>query len=407
MAMNLELHPNFKRYADRCSYIVGSDIGRIREEVKQKKAAGEDVIDFSSGDIEEFLTHKLVRKAISDSVNDINNGYQPIAGRQDLREQMSEFLQETEGLKISPKYIHFTNGAIQALDLICFTTVNPGSEVIFPDPYWGPAVDHVRAHGGIPVFVPLDRNFQLDLEKIEKAITERTIAIYLNTPGNNPAGSVYKKEALEQLADICINDGIIQIYDEAYRDLVYEPVEIFNPATYDEILQTSFIVRSFSKSHSTTGLRAGYFFTKNETWLKPLRERLLLESSGLSWLTQSILSKILPSREIVEDNFKMYKEKRDIGIELLPRINGFELVNPTAGFYFFPKYNNIPESLQGNERGDYIYNRLFNLNPRIVGIPGHSFGNNSTDYIRFAFSVCKKNDLWKAIEVMGKEFGYS
>lgn len=399
-----KLHENFQSISDRASKTPESNIVVIREAVRDEKKKGKKIIDMSSGDVEKSLMNIEVRGAGCAASWVEDNGYQYAKGTEKLRTHIQQHLSR-KGISLDIEDIFITNGAMQALDVISFVLLNEGDEVIVPEPYWAPARNHIISHGGNPVYVSLNKYFDINLGKLVSAITPKTKAIYLNTPGNNPTGSIYNKKSLEELASISYEKGITLIYDQAYSDLVYDDVEIFNPASLDDYLENSIVVNTFSKSHSATGLRCGYSFTKNKKWMRAIVNRILHETSGVSSIVQNIFASVPLSGPIVEKAKNVYKDKRDIMYEGLSKVRGFEVVKPSAGFYVFPRYTGIPKDLTSQERSNYIFDLLRSLNPSIIGVHGISFGNSYIDYIRLAFSVCNKNQLNEVIEVMSDKLG--
>ncbi len=410
--MAIEVMKRRQLISERALRIPKSIIVEVRERVKKLKAQNVDVIDMSSGDIEPGSTSMELKDALCSATNVIHHGYPYAQGIMELREHISNYFSRTRNTTLGPEHIGITNGGIQGLNVAFAALINEGDEAIFPEPRWAPASNIVLFYGGNPVYVPLDKKFQLDLERIVDSITSKTKIIYLNTPGNNPSGSVYNKKTLEELAKTALDKEIALIFDEPYRDLVYDDVEIFDPLSSQDILENSIVLGSFSKSHSATGWRCGYFTTKMKDFVEKVEfmgsmsNIILHQTSGVSSPIQHAFSQVPMSGQIVEKPREAYRIKRDRLVTGLSQIDGFEVVMPQAGLYAFPRFNNIPSKYRtSEERSNYICSLIESCDTPIFGVPGIEFGSSFSDYIRLTFSVCDIYGIGKAIDVLSHKLG--
>ena len=171
----------------------------------------------------------------------------------------------------SPDELMVTTGGIHALYIVCQALLEPGDEVILPDPEWPPAISNVLAAQGAVVACPLHEHlgWRYDLAELESKITPKTRAIYVNSP-HNPTGGVLTRADVERIAEIVRERDLWLISDEAYEDVIYEGSEHVSPASLPGMYERTIPVYTFSKSYAMTGLRLGYVAAQDAK----LRERM-------------------------------------------------------------------------------------------------------------------------------------
>ncbi|MFA4987765.1 MAG: pyridoxal phosphate-dependent aminotransferase [Candidatus Brocadiia bacterium] len=300
------------------------------------------VFDFSLGnpnlDPPQSVKDAIVTAA-SDDIPGIH-GYMPNAGFPAVRAAVAEKIKRQEGLDINENCIIMTVGAGGALNVIFKTLFNPGDEVVIPKPFFVEYLFYVDNHGGKPVLVPTLSDFGLDLEAIERAITDKTAAVLINSP-NNPTGKVYGESEIQALARLLerksaeVGRPIVLISDEPYRGITYDGV------TVPSILQAyenSIVATSFSKDLSLPGERLGYIA------MNPRMEQAALTMEGLVLCNRilgfvnapALMQRAVP--KVLSDlvDISVYKRRRD---RLFAALTGFgyECVKPAGAFYLFPK----------------------------------------------------------------------
>lgn len=194
----------------------------MSQKSSELKAQGIDVINMSVGE-PDFNTPDHVKEAAKKAVDDNWSRYSPVTGYLDLRKVICEKLLKENGLEYTPAQIVVSNGAKQAITNTVLTLVNPGDEVIIPAPYWVSYPQMVKLAEGTPVFIeaPIEQDFKITAEQLEKAITPKTKLLILCSPCN-PTGSVYTAEDLKALAEVIVkHDGLYVISDEIYEHISY------------------------------------------------------------------------------------------------------------------------------------------------------------------------------------------
>lgn len=225
--------------------------------VADLKAAGVDIIGLNVGE-PDFATPDAICDACTHAIHAGKTKYVNVPGIASLREEICNKLRHDNGVDYVPSQICVSTGAKQALNNALLAVMNPGDEVIIPMPGWVSYVEMVKLYGGVPVCVDTAGDFQLDLQAISAAITDKTAAILLNSP-NNPTGAVYSEASLRQLVDLAVAHDFYIISDEVYEKLIYNGakhvcVSALSPQAYDHTI----VINGMSKAFAMTGWRVGY-----------------------------------------------------------------------------------------------------------------------------------------------------
>jgi aspartate aminotransferase len=275
------------------------------------------------------------------------------------------------------------------------TILEPGDEVIVPDPEWPPTMAMVKAAGGTAVQVPLRESlgWRWDIADVEKAITPKTRVLYLNSP-NNPSGGVLTRADLERLAQIAKDKNLLVVSDEAYEDVVYkgEHVSIASlPGMYDRTIP----VYTLSKTYAITGVRVGYFAMKDAKLRDRALKVVLYTTSNVSSIAQyGALGAMEGSQQCIADFKKELIFRRDMFYKgLQDHAPGVFSGNPPDGaFYAFVKINPAFAKNAGitGDSLSWAMAEFLIKNARIGCVPGVDFGPNSEGYLRFC--TCRSRE---------------
>lgn len=360
-------------------------IRRMFEEgIVMKKTYGDDnVYDFSLGnpDIEPPET---LRQALIDALQHPVPGmhrYMPNNGYEEVRENVASYLREIHKVNFSTKHVYMSAGSAGGLNILLKSMLSKGDEVIVPTPYFMEFKYYIESHGGVIKLVDTQDDFQLDINKIEEAITKKTKIILLNSP-NNPTGTVYSEETLRELASLLYKERkagrkICIVSDDAYKKLVYGDVPLPNIfQIYDLVIA----VTSHSKDLAIPGERIGYIaISPSIEEADSLISALMFSSRALGFVNApALFQRIIGNFQNNSVNIDAYREKRDVMYNTLMNA-GFECVKPTGAFYLFPK-SPIPDELQ--------FVRILQNEERILVVPGRGFGKEG--YFRIAYCVPMK-----------------
>jgi aspartate aminotransferase len=364
-----------------------SAIVRIRDMMYTVK----DPFRLDQGDVS-FDAPDTFKQAVAKAMTDNRTHYLPTAGIPPLRKAFAEKMRKKNHIPVeSDDEILVTNGGTHGLYAVFHALLEPGDEVIVPDPEWPPTMAMVKAAGGTAVQVPLreDLRWRWNIDEVEKAITPKTRVLYLNSP-NNPSGGVLTREDIERLAAIAKAKNLWVISDEAYEDVVYrgEHISIASlPGMYDRTIP----VYTLSKSYAITGVRVGYFAIKD----KALRDRalkiVLYTTSNVSSIAQyAAVAAMEGSQQCIEDFRTELKLRRDLfykGLqESAPGV--FSGAPPDGAFYAFVKIN-ADWAKSAGIKGDSLSWAMAEFlikRGRIGCVPGVDFGANGEGYLRFCFA---------------------
>lgn len=343
----------------------------------------DDVVKLTVGE-PNFDTPQNIKDAAKRAIDEGYTHYSPNAGLPELREAIAK-----EYLKYSGDYtfenVMITVGGMEAITMCLIATVNPGDEVIIPDPCFPNYVGQVMVAGAKPVSVPVyeENDFSIKAEDIEKAITPRTKAILLNSP-SNPLGSVITKDEIIKIAELVKKYNLIVYSDEVYDKIIFDDFEYFSIAQVPEVRDQVLIINSFSKSHAMTGWRIGYIVGHKDiiAAMPKLQEGIV---SCVSTFTQrAALEALQGSQEEVKKMHSDYLRRRDILIDGLNQIPGITCKKSPGSFYAFANIKALGVSSEQFAE-DLV------KHARVVVVPGSAFGSMGEGYFRTVFANSDEN----------------
>ncbi len=372
----------------------------VRDKMMAQQASGRKVYRLEVGDTS-FNTPANIRKAINDAMEQGKTHYPPSTGLPQLREAMLKKMREENHLPIKDaEHVMVTIGGMHGLYMAFCALLNPGDEVILPDPMWSEIAELIKRPGGVPVPITLraDRDFLYDPIEIEKAITPRTKAIYLNTP-HNPIGVVLSEETLKQIADIAIRHNLAVVSDEAYEHVIFDGKKHLSIGSLPGMGDRTITSYTFSKTYAMTGLRLGYMASNDELLNDRFRKLLRLTTNGVPSITQwGGVAALTQSQEPVHEMAKELEERRNLFFEGIKSIKAFDSFRPEGAFYVWSKISDKWEGYQGKRDSWAMTNYLIDQ-AGIGTSPGIAFGPSGEGYVRFAFTVDRAT-LTESIEVM-------
>jgi len=258
--------------------------------------------------------------------------------------------------------------------------VDEGDEVILPTPTYASYIEQVTLAGGTSVHVPLTDNWQLDLGAIEQAVTSRTRALMICSPGN-PTGTVFSNDEILDLCRLAVARDFVIILDEAYDYIVYDGEEPVNPFKYDEFRDHVISVSSLSKKFAMTGWRVGWV-TAAKKWMEQIMK--VHDATAICSPTPSQIAAIAAmegDQTCVDEMCCALRERRDICCERLDRLGSyFSYVPPKGAFYVMAKY------LFTDEDSHKVAVRLLE-EAKVITIPGGAFGQGGDGHLRLSFGA--------------------
>lgn len=349
----------------------------------------DNVIDLTLGD-PDLVPSEIIRKAACDAVSAGMTRYSANAGLLPLREAIAENFQAEYGLTANPaSEVMVTVGGMEALFLALSAMVDPGDEVIIFAPYYVNYRQMIRMRGGVPVVVNTfeHEGFRICAEKLEQAVTDRTVAIIINTPCN-PTGAILSRESLEGIAKIAQKYDLTVISDEVYRTLIYDGVKHESIATLPGMQERTVVIDSLSKRFAMTGYRVGYAIAPKELMAAMVK---MQENIAACAPLPSQYAAITALKECANDTYIVdeFQIRRDYLYNAINRIDGLSCIQPAATFYL---YVNIEKT--GMNCLDFAYKLL--ETEQVAVVPGVTYGEGYENYIRIAYTM-KTDVLEKAV----------
>lgn len=355
---------------------------------RELRSEGKDIIGLSLGE-PDFNTPDYIKNAAIQAVNDNYNSYSPVDGYVDLKEAIINKFKRDNNLSYSLPQIVVSTGAKQSLANLAMVMLNEGDEVILPCPYWVSYSDIVKLAEGVPVEVTtsIETDFKMTPEQLEAAITPKTKMLWYSSPCN-PSGSVYSKKELRALADVLKkHPHIYVVSDEIYEHINYVGGHA-SMAQFEDMYDRTISVNGVSKAFAMTGWRIGYIGAPD--WIARACNKMQGQmTSGANCIAQRAVITALnepPSR--VQYMIDEFEKRRDLVLELLNDIEGFETNKPEGAFYVFP---NISYFFGKTLRGKTIKNAtdfsLYLLEEALVAtVTGEAFGSPNCIRISYAAS---------------------
>jgi aspartate aminotransferase len=360
------------------------------------------------GDVS-FDAPDSVKSGMARAIADNHSHYVQTTGVPRLRELIAAKLRNTNGIPITDvEDVLVTNGGIHGLYIICRSLLEPGDEVLLPDPAWPPAAGNILAARGVPVGYRLHESsgWQPDLDEVEAAITPRTRILYLNSP-SNPTGGVLTRASIEQLAAIAVKHNLWVISDEAYEDVVFEGEQV-SIASLPGMYERTIPLYTFSKSYAMTGLRLGYIAIRDAAIRDRAKKILFYTSSNVASVIQYGGIGALEGPQDCIDTFRTeLRQRRDLFYRGIAESAGdlFSGRPPAGAFYAFLRIDRSwAEGDQATRSVSWRMVEYLIAKGRIGCVPGVDFGPNGEGYVRFCFARDRK-ELTGALESMKQLFG--
>lgn len=333
------------------------------------------LIDLSIGDPDLITDATIIEAAFAD-VKAGHTKYTASDGSADFIQTVVDFYQKQYQLTFSPSQVRGTVGALHGMYLALAAIIDPGDEVIIHEPYFSPYKQQVELVGGVPVFIPTFEKdgFQIDVEVLKAAITEKTRAIIINSP-NNPTGAVFSSETFEKIAAVAIDHDLLILSDEVYEafcfDDTFVPMAAFAP-------ENTITFSSFSKAFAMTGWRIGYMIAPESI---NLTAKLINEAIAYSAPTPSQRAGIYALNHydtLVPQVVAVFKERLTYIEQRVAEIP-FLSLSPVKGSMY--AFINIEQT--GLDSVSFVEKLLKETS--VLMIPGKAFGETTGDgYVRLA-----------------------
>jgi aspartate aminotransferase len=371
------------KLAERMSRIGTESAFEVLARARALEAQGRHIIHLEIGQ-PDFPTPAHIKEAAKQALDDGWTGYGPTAGLPECREAIAQYIGATRGIDVTASNVCVVPGGKPIMYFVMTALLEPGDEVIYPNPGFPIYESLVDFLGATRVPMPLveGRGFSFDLDRFERSLSPRTKLVILNSPGN-PTGGVIPTVDLARIADLVRDRDLIVLSDEIYSRIWYgeRPESI---AQFDGLLPKTVILDGFSKTYSMTGWRLGYGVMPE--WLAAAVERLMVNSNSCtaSFTQRAGIAALQGPQDCVDTMVAEFRRRRDVMVAGLNAIPGFRCTVPEGAFYAFP--NVSATGMDSRTLADLLLN-----DAGVSCLSGTAFGEYGDGYLRFSYANSLEN----------------
>ncbi|MBK6292196.1 MAG: pyridoxal phosphate-dependent aminotransferase [Ignavibacteria bacterium] len=372
--------------AERISRLGTETAFEVLVKARALEAQGKNIVHLEIGE-PDFDTPPNIIQAAKDALDNGFTHYGPAAGLPEARQAIADYTNKTRGYNIwDADHVVITPGAKPIMFYGMMAVIDPGDEVIYPNPGFPIYESVINFLGAVPVPLPLreEKEFRFDVADLEARITPKTRMVILNTP-QNPTGGILTREDLEQIAALAIKHDLIVLSDEIYSQVTYGDFKHTSITEFDGMQERTIILDGFSKTFAMTGWRLGYgLFPKDIA--KVVAKLQTNCTSCTSSFSQMAAIEALNDRTLpfVNDFLKEFEHRRNVIVDGLNEIPGFRCLKPHGAFYVFP--NITGTGMTSQQAADYLLNEA-----GVACLSGTAFGAHGEGFIRFSYANSIEN----------------
>lgn len=366
------------KLAERMNRIGVESAFDVLVKARALEARGKSVVHLEIGE-PDFPTPRHIVEAAKQALDEGWTHYGPTQGYPELREAIASYVSRTRGIRVGPERVSVVPGGKPIIFFPMLALLEPGDEVIYPDPGFPIYESMIRFMGATPVPMPLleDRGFSLDLDLLRDKLSPRTKILILNSP-QNPTGGVIPAADVAAIAEMVRDRDLMVLSDEIYTRIVYgePPVSI---ASFPGMLDKTIILDGFSKTYAMTGWRMGYGVMP--TWLVDAVNKLMVNSNSCtaSFSQRAGIAALTGPQDDVDRMVDEFRRRRDAFCAGLNAIPGFRCAVPGGAFYAFA--NVASTGIGSRELADWLLEEA-----GVAGLNGGAFGACGEGYIRFSYA---------------------
>lgn len=392
--------------SNRLDVITPSCTIGISSKVKSMKSSGLEVINLSIGEPD----FNVPRKAIEYGINSLNENYTKydlVPGLTILREEICKKLLQENNCHYSIDEIVVSSGAKNSITNALLAVSDPGDEILIPKPYWVSYSEMTKLVNAVPILIETSKenDFKLTADLLRKHITNKTKMLFLNNP-SNPTGSVYTKEELLEITNVCLEKNIYILADEIYERICYNDKFVSIASLGENVKDITITINGFAKSSAMTGLRLGYTASNKEIakGMSSIQGHLVSHPS----LTAQYIGygALKYCKEDIDNMVKAYKSRRDLITSKLDSMKYVNYIYPNGAFYVFIDLSKVVKKYDYKDSFSMDFCDEFLSKYKVAIVPGKAFGID--EYVRISYACSEEefieglNRLEKFIlEIMG------
>lgn len=373
-----------KSLASRLDNLGTESAFEVLARARELERQGRSIIHLEIGEPDFDTPAHIVEEAIKALRGGMTH-YGPSAGLPETRDAIARFVSETRGVDVGPERVVVTPGAKPIMFFTIFALVDPGDEVIYPNPGFPIYESVIRFVGAkpVPVLLREANGFRVDVNELASKVTDRTKLIIINSP-QNPTGGILTREDLRVVADIALERGIYVLADEIYSEIVYEgefqSILHANPGVLDHVV----LLDGMSKTFAMTGWRLGWGVMPANVAAAVARLQTNCNSCTASFSQKVIGPALHGPRDEVRNMCHEFRARRDLVVSGLNAIPGITCKNPAGAFYVFPNVSSLGMKSKEVEKG------LLET-AGVAALAGTSFGSGGEGYLRLSYANSQAN----------------
>jgi aspartate aminotransferase len=348
------------------------------------EATGRSVIHLEIGE-PDFDTPANVRAAAKKALDEGATHYPPFAGIADLRAAIAEDSTARKGFAVDPSQVFVTVGGKGVMVYAILALVDPGDEVIVPDPGYPIYESITRFVGGTPVPIPIrmENEFRLDVDELASLITPKTKLLVINSPAN-PTGGVLTTNDIKRIAELAVRHDLIVLADEIYARILYDDAVHLSIASLPGMAERTIVLDGFSKTYAMTGWRLGYAIVP-PALIKAYGTLIINTISGATAFAQvGAIEALRGPQDAIDAMVAEFRARRDLVVAGLNEIPGLRCLKPQGAFYVFPEIS--ATGLTGAELAERLLH-----DAGVCVLAGTAFGGLGTNHIRISYANSREN----------------
>lgn len=375
--------------------LLGQPMFKVLAKVQDLERQGRNIVHFEIGD-PDFKTPNNIIDTTCKSLYDGETHYTSSMGLHDFRVGVCETTNISRGFRPDIDQVLITPGANMVIYYAVRCLMEPGDDVVLPNPYFPTYRSVIEFCGVNPVYVSLkeENEFRMDPNDLRSKMTDKTRLIIINSP-HNPCGSVMTRKELDAIYDIAEEYDVYLLADEIYSRMIYDSNhDFYSPSQRDKCKERTILTNGFSKAFAMTGWRLGAVIGPHEV-IEKMGVMLQTTSSCVSpFIQRGGIEAIKGPQDEVQRMLNEYKSRRDLLVEGLNELPGVSCLKPGGAFYVFP-------NIRGTGMDDVTFADLMLNEASVSLLPGSNFGEAGSGYVRLCYATDRENIL-KGIERMKK-----
>lgn len=378
---------NFYKGAKRLENMYFSPVRQVLEQASKLADEGHVVIPFSAGE-PDFNTPVHIKEETIHAIEKNLTHYAPNRGILSLREAIAGEIERKNGISYDPKTeIILTSGGAEAVNNAFLAFIDPGDEVIVFTPAFMNYENMIEMAGGVMVAIPLEKEdgFQINTEKLEALVTEKTKMIVVNNPCN-PTGVVYEEEILREVSRIAVEHDLLVFSDEIYDEIVYKGKSCRSIASYEGMKERTILMNGFSKAYAMTGWRLGYLAADIRLTNHLLKIHQYTTTCTPTFIQYGLAASICSekTRNEKKEMVEAFSRRRKLLLKMLDETKGLSYITPMGAFYVFVDVSKT--GMNGEEFASRLLQEKY-----VACVPGIKLGKECNDFIRISFATSDSN----------------